>query len=123
MKRKREQCAACKYQHRRCTSDCILPPYFPEDEPETFKMARNLFGVSNIKKMIRDVAPHLREDAVRSIKYEALFRSMFPVHGCCLVINELSYQIIEATKQLSLIQAQVEARFQGEPSDDGRPFP
>ncbi|CAL1406364.1 unnamed protein product [Linum trigynum] len=37
-------CAACKYQRRKCTSECQLAPYFPSNKSEMFRNAHKLFG-------------------------------------------------------------------------------
>ncbi|CAN8269373.1 unnamed protein product [Cochlearia groenlandica] len=47
-----QACAACKYQRRKCASDCILAPYFPHDRHNQFLNAHKLYGVSNITKII-----------------------------------------------------------------------
>ncbi|RVW35523.1 LOB domain-containing protein 27 [Vitis vinifera] len=37
-----QACAACKYQRRKCSSECPLAPYFPPDQPKMFANAHRL---------------------------------------------------------------------------------
>ncbi|XP_010550093.1 PREDICTED: LOB domain-containing protein 12-like [Tarenaya hassleriana] len=125
-----QACAVCKYQRRRCKKDCLLAPYFPADQPKVFQNAHRLFGVSNIQKILKDVPPDQREEAVKSIKYESFIRSRFPVHGCCEVIWHLRYQLHHATEQLRHIHGRIASlkadQFRGQTSEkpnDPMPYP
>ncbi|KHN27634.1 Protein LATERAL ORGAN BOUNDARIES [Glycine soja] len=64
-------CAACKFLRRKCMPDCIFSPYFPPEEPQKFANVHKIFGASNVSKLLNEVQPHQREDAVNSLAYEA----------------------------------------------------
>jgi hypothetical protein len=51
--------------------DCIFAPYFPPEEPQKFANVHKIFGASNVSKLLNEVLPHQREDAVNSLAYEA----------------------------------------------------
>ncbi|GFZ03659.1 LOB domain-containing protein 27 [Actinidia rufa] len=95
-----QACAACKYQRRRCSSECPLAPYFPPDQPKMFQNAHKLFGVSNILKILKQLNTVQKMEAMRSIIYQANIRDRFPVHGCCWVMSQLQYQIQQAEEEL-----------------------
>nr|XP_024390324.1 LOB domain-containing protein 6-like isoform X2 [Physcomitrium patens]PNR43495.1 hypothetical protein PHYPA_015876 [Physcomitrium patens] len=106
-------CAACKYQRRKCATDCPLAPYFPPDQPKRFLNVHRLFGVSSILRILRQVDPEKREDTVKSIVYEADTREKDPVHGCLGVIrllqnqvNKLKDEVVVAREQLYLMEQQ-----------------
>ncbi|GFZ17513.1 LOB domain-containing protein 22 [Actinidia rufa] len=102
-----QACAACKYQRRRCSSECPLAPYFPPDKPKMFQNAHKLFGVSNILKILKQLNTVQKMEAMRSIIYQANIRDKFPVHGCCWVIAQVQYQIQQAEEELYVVLAQV----------------
>ncbi|KAL2474232.1 LOB domain-containing protein 27 [Abeliophyllum distichum] len=102
-----QACAACKYQRRRCASDCPLAPFFPADQPKMFQNAHKLFGVSNILKILKQLDPSQKVIAMKSIKYQANMRDKYPVYGCLVEIQQLSYQIQMAEEELQAILAQL----------------
>lgn len=95
-----QACAACKFQRRRCTPDCIFRPYFPANQPSDFQNAHRLFGVGNIQKILESAPPPQREDAAKSIKYESYIRSIIPDRGCCKIIWDLENKIQLTTAQI-----------------------
>ncbi|GAY51879.1 LOB domain-containing protein 27 [Citrus sinensis] len=103
-----QACAACKYQRRRCSSDCPLAPYFPADQPRLFQNAHKLFGRSNILSIIKPLDAERRAEAMRSIIYEANIRDRYPVHGCLGVVCQLQYQIWQVEAELRAAQAQLD---------------
>ncbi|KAG1347550.1 LOB domain-containing protein 22-like [Cocos nucifera] len=102
-----QACAACKYQRRRCSADCLLAPYFPPDQPKQFQNAHRLFGVSNIVKILNKLEPPQKTEAMRSIIYEANVRDRYPVHGCLGLIFTLHLQIQHTQLELDAINAQL----------------
>nr|GEV35647.1 LOB domain-containing protein 24-like [Tanacetum cinerariifolium] len=46
------RCAACKYFRRRCPSNCVFAPYFPNGNPQRFIFVHKIDGASNMAKMI-----------------------------------------------------------------------
>ncbi|KAJ7201729.1 hypothetical protein O6H91_16G006100 [Diphasiastrum complanatum] len=94
-------CAACKFLRRKCTPECAFAPYFPPDQPQKFANVHKIFGASNISKIIHELPPHQREDAVNSLAYEADARVKDPVYGCVGVISELQRQIAQLQQELA----------------------
>ncbi|CAN1266004.1 LOB domain-containing protein 27 [Linum perenne] len=101
-------CAACKYQRRKCTSECQLAPYFPANRPEMFRNAHKLFGVRNIVKILEKLDANQRQEAMHSIIWEANIRHLFPVDGCVGYIFRLQRQIHQAQMELDAIHAQLQ---------------
>ncbi|KAG0495820.1 hypothetical protein HPP92_000511 [Vanilla planifolia] len=106
-------CAACRLLHRRCSAECILAPYFPAENPHKFVVVHKVFGASHVVKMLQRVEETWREDAVKSLVYEAYARVRDPVHGCTIAIfylqrcvEELQQQLNEARKCLLESQEQ-----------------
>ncbi|XP_010528230.1 PREDICTED: LOB domain-containing protein 25 [Tarenaya hassleriana] len=93
-------CAACKFLRRKCTSDCVFAPYFPPEEPTKFANVHRIFGASNVSKILQEVEPHQREDAVNSLAYEAEARLKDPVYGCVGAISILQRQVIRLQREL-----------------------
>ncbi|CAN6449409.1 unnamed protein product [Victoria cruziana] len=91
-------CAACKFLRRKCTPECIFAPYFPPDNPQKFANVHKVFGASNVSKLLNELHPSQREDAVNSLAYEAEARLSDPVYGCVGIISLLQHQL----KQLQI---------------------
>lgn len=114
-----QACAACKYQRRKCAPDCILAPYFPHNRQRQFLNAHKLFGVSNISKIIKNLNPPEKDEAMRTIIFQSDVRANDPVGGCYRMIRELQRQI-EYTRaeldfvlhQLAIYRAQAAAQQQ-----------
>lgn len=102
-----QACARCRYQRRKCTSECVLAPFFPPDKPKIFQNAHKLFGVGNILKLLKDLDETQKMEAMRSIIYEANIRDRFPVHGCLGVIMQYHYQIQQMEEELQLVLSQL----------------
>ncbi|KAI4336053.1 hypothetical protein L6164_014629 [Bauhinia variegata] len=103
-----QACAACKFQRRKCTPECLLAPYFPSDQPKVFQNVHKLFGVSNIVKILRAMEPSQRKIAMDSLICQANIRDKYPVHGCCEEICRLRYQIRQLEEELHIVQQQLE---------------
>lgn len=105
----RQACAACKFQRRKCTPECPLAPYFPSDKPEIFHNVHRLFGVKKLIKTLESIGdPSQRDDAMTSMIYQANMRKMFPVHGCCKVIDLYYYKIQLLEQELDAVYAKLE---------------
>uniref|UniRef100_A0A0E0BMN8 LOB domain-containing protein n=1 Tax=Oryza glumipatula TaxID=40148 RepID=A0A0E0BMN8_9ORYZ len=102
-------CASCKLLRRRCTSECVFAPYFPAEEAQRFAMVHRVFGASNVSKMLLDVPPPQRPDAVSSLVYEANARMRDPVYGCVAAISFLQQQVSQLQMQLALANAETAA--------------
>lgn len=98
-------CAACKFLRRKCLSGCIFAPYFPPEEPTKFANVHKIFGASNVSKLLNEIQPHQREDAVNSLAYEAEARLKDPVYGCVGAISVLQRQVLQLQKELDATNA------------------
>ncbi|KAL9673275.1 hypothetical protein QQ045_029530 [Rhodiola kirilowii] len=98
-------CAACKFLRRKCLSSCIFAPYFPPEEPQKFANVHKIFGASNVTKLLNEILPHQREDAVNSLAYEAEARVKDPVYGCIGAISFLQRQVQHLQKELDAANA------------------
>ncbi|KAH0686979.1 hypothetical protein KY284_017532 [Solanum tuberosum] len=98
-------CAACKFLRRKCLPGCIFSPYFPPEEPQKFINVHKIFGASNVTKLLNELLPHQREDAVNSLAYEAEARVRDPVYGCVGAISFLQRQVERLQKELDAANA------------------
>lgn len=88
-------CGACKFLRRKCLRGCIFAPYFLSDHLGTshFAAVHKVFGASNASKILLQIPPHKRHDAVVSLCYEAVSRVSDPVYGCVSHIFTLQQQV------------------------------
>ncbi|CAK8539766.1 unnamed protein product [Lathyrus sativus] len=86
-------CAACKFLRRKCTTECVFAPYFPPDNPQRFAYVHKVFGASNVAKLLNELTQSQREDAVKSLAYEAEARLRDPVYGCVGLISLLQHKL------------------------------
>ncbi|KAG1363689.1 LOB domain-containing protein 6 [Cocos nucifera] len=100
-------CAACKFLRRKCQPDCVFAPYFPPDQPQKFVHVHRVFGASNVTKLLNELHPYQREDAVNSLAYEADMRLRDPVYGCVGVISILQHQLRQLQMDLSCARAEL----------------
>ncbi|XP_020095977.1 LOB domain-containing protein 4-like [Ananas comosus] len=103
----RPACAACKHQRRKCTADCPLALYFPADQPKQFQNAHRLFGVSNILRILKDLDPVQKSEAMKSILYEANVREYLPDIGCAGLIVDLQVKICQLRAEIERINSQI----------------
>ncbi|KAF8408037.1 hypothetical protein HHK36_007177 [Tetracentron sinense] len=102
-----QACAACKYQRRKCSAECPLAPYFPADQPKIFQNVHRHFGVSNIVKILRQLYPNQKAEAMRSIIYEAGIRERNPIHGCLGITRQLDLHIRQTQEELRAVNLQL----------------
>lgn len=86
---------------------CIFAPYFPPEEPQKFANVHKIFGASNVTKLLNELLPHQREDAVHSLAYEAEARIKDPVYGCVGAISVLQRQVQRLQKELDAANAEL----------------
>ncbi|KAE8701217.1 LOB domain-containing protein 6 [Hibiscus syriacus] len=94
-------CAACKFLRRKCTQECVFAPYFPPDNPQKFQNVHKVFGASNVAKLLNELNPSQREDAVNSLAYEAEARLRDPVYGCVGLISILQHRLKQMQHDLT----------------------
>uniref|UniRef100_A0A7N0SZW4 LOB domain-containing protein n=1 Tax=Kalanchoe fedtschenkoi TaxID=63787 RepID=A0A7N0SZW4_KALFE len=100
-------CACCKFLKRKCPPECIFAPYFPPQDPYKFINVHKIFGSSNVSKLLNELPPHQRSDAVKSMAYEAAARVRDPVHGCVAEICSLQRQVQLLQKELEAANARL----------------
>ncbi|CAI9787164.1 unnamed protein product [Fraxinus pennsylvanica] len=100
-------CAACKFLRRKCQTECVFAPYFPPDQPQKFANVHKVFGASNVTKLLNELQPHQREDAVNSLAYEAEMRLRDPVYGCVGVISLLQHQLRQLQTDLRYAKSEL----------------
>lgn len=98
-------CAACKFLRRKCIPGCIFSPYFPPEDPQKFANVHKIFGASNVSKLLLELLPQQREDAVNSLAFEAEARVRDPVYGCVGAISFLQRQVERLQKELDAANA------------------
>ncbi|KAG0464918.1 hypothetical protein HPP92_019082 [Vanilla planifolia] len=102
-------CAGCKLLRRKCTPGCIFAPYFPAEQPNKFANVHRVFGASNVTKLLNDLPQEQREDAVRSLSYEAEARTQDPVYGCVGFISILQQRLFQLQRDLFLAKRELSA--------------
>ncbi|GJN24556.1 hypothetical protein PR202_gb12303 [Eleusine coracana subsp. coracana] len=62
-------CAGCKHLRRRCVPGCVFTPYFSSspDDGARFAAVHGVFGASNVPKLLAELAPEERAEAVESL--------------------------------------------------------
>ncbi|CAA3032453.1 LOB domain-containing protein 6-like [Olea europaea var. sylvestris] len=100
-------CAACKFLRRKCQPECVFAPYFPPDQPQKFANVHKVFGASNVAKLLNELQPQQREDAVNSLAYEAEMRLRDPVYGCVGVISLLQHQLRQLQTDLRYAKSEL----------------
>ncbi|XP_047980547.1 LOB domain-containing protein 25-like [Salvia hispanica] len=87
------RCGACKCLKRKCAEDCPLAPYFPAENPKRFSNVDEVFGGSNVAKVLTELDPSQREAAANSLAYEAEHLLRDPIHSYLRHISNLKQQI------------------------------
>ena len=100
-------CAAYKLQRRKCTQECVFAPYFPPDNPDRFLYVHKVFGASNVAKILAELDTSQREDAVKSLAYEAEARVRDPVYGCVGLISILQHKLKVLQTELHRAKAEL----------------
>lgn len=84
----------------------MYAPFFPPDQPEKFVNVHQVFGASNVAKLLNELPVSQREDAVNSLAYEAKSRLQDPVYGCVGLIYVLQHRLKQV--QIHLYNAKKE---------------
>ncbi|KAG8362604.1 hypothetical protein BUALT_BualtUnG0059500 [Buddleja alternifolia] len=83
-------------------------PYFPANQPKMFQNVHRLFGVSSITKTLKSLKnKDQRDDAMKSIIYEAEMRERFPVYGCSVIICQLRLQLQYVIDEFKYVHSQL----------------
>lgn len=101
-------CAACKYQGRRCATDCPLALYFPAEQPKLFQNVHRLFGVRSIVKILENLDEAQKPEAMKSIIFQSYARDRNPIHGCLGITQQLQYMIWLAEEELKAVNSKLQ---------------
>ncbi|KAI3849981.1 hypothetical protein MKX03_035960 [Papaver bracteatum] len=101
------QCAACSYQQRRCSPECLLAPLFPPNKRDEFEVAARVFTAQNVIKLIKLAIPQ-QAIATESLIKEAEARIDDPVRGLTGTVHDLSRRIEDLRTELLLAKQQNE---------------
>ncbi|KAK2365784.1 hypothetical protein P8452_54567 [Trifolium repens] len=105
IQQKRKACAACKYQRRGCSRNCLLAPYFPADKPKELLNAVRLFGISNIRNTLKEIKDDRdKNNMMKSIIFESDMRARYPIHGCLGIIKMYEGMIKESLQELDHVE-------------------
>ncbi|GLJ33769.1 hypothetical protein SUGI_0678730 [Cryptomeria japonica] len=99
-KRKILSCAACRLQRKKCSEECILAPYFPQDDPQRFAVVHRVYGTSYIIKLLQGLDTKQKEDAIDNLVCEASARVDDPIQGSAKVVLELQERITQLESRL-----------------------
>ncbi|XP_047339922.1 LOB domain-containing protein 18-like [Impatiens glandulifera] len=101
-------CGACRYLRKKCLDNCIFTPYFDSDKgTANFASIHNIFGASNVTKLLTNIPIDKRPGAVRTLNYEAHDRLQDPIYGCVSQIFGLQNHVINLQREIVCLQAQV----------------
>ncbi|XP_042480618.1 uncharacterized protein LOC122061424 isoform X2 [Macadamia integrifolia] len=107
MNQRREPCAACKYQKRKCPEGCPLAPHFPASRYLDFMHSHKHFNVSGVTKILSQVKPDQREAAIQSMVMECMARKDDPVKGIVGIIENLQSQIQSCKREVAIAKQQL----------------
>ncbi|KAK6152695.1 hypothetical protein DH2020_012334 [Rehmannia glutinosa] len=100
-------CAACKFLRRKCTQECVFAPYFPPENPQKFANVHKVFGASNVGKLLNELNPNQRIDAVNSLAYEAACRIKDPIYGCVGHVAYMQHHLRQIHEQTELAKKEL----------------
>lgn len=100
MSSSRTPCAACKTLRRKCTNNCPFAPYFPPEQAYKFDVVHKVYGASTVARILSEVSPSERVEAVTSLVYEAEARLKDPIYGCVGSVSILQHKLKQIQNQL-----------------------
>ncbi|KAF8408989.1 hypothetical protein HHK36_005060 [Tetracentron sinense] len=96
-------CAACKHQRKGCKETCVLAPFFPSSKKDDFVAVYEVFGVSNIHKMLKRIETYAQQEKViESLIWEAKWRQYDPVNGVMKEFEKVSKELERVSNELNL---------------------
>jgi LOB domain-containing protein 29 len=94
MTRINSPCGACKFLRRKCVRGCVFAPYFCDEHGKSrFAAIHEVFGASNVSKLLAHLPVSDRCEAAVTISYEAQARRQDPIYGCVSQIFALQQQV------------------------------
>uniref|UniRef100_A0A2N9GER9 LOB domain-containing protein n=1 Tax=Fagus sylvatica TaxID=28930 RepID=A0A2N9GER9_FAGSY len=120
----RRACAACRHQRKMCHEDCLFAPHFPADKAEEYKAVHCVFDMSLMAKMFMGLNEYQREEAAKSIIWEAMLWQKDPVHGPLGQYKELEREYESLQEEFHQLGALLLKQWNigtssGNPSDAG----
>ncbi len=120
----RRACAACRHQRKKCHEDCLFAPHFPADKAEEYKAVHCVFDMSLMAKMFMGLNEYQREEAAKSIIWEAMLWQKDPVHGPLGQYKELEREYESLQEEFHQLGALLLKQWNigtssGNPSDAG----
>ncbi|KAL0323757.1 UNVERIFIED_CONTAM: LOB domain-containing protein 22 [Sesamum calycinum] len=98
-----DACLLCKLQNRICPPSCSMSLLFGEDKKREVLNVHRLFRGGYIVKTLETVPHHQRQDAIRSLIFEANMREADPVGGCHCLIRAMERRLHFCCSQLELV--------------------
>ena len=120
----RRACAACRHQRKKCHEDCLFAPHFPANKAEEYKAVHCVFDMSLMAKMFMGLNEYQREEAAKSIIWEAMLWQKDPVHGPLGQYKELEREYESLQEEFHQLGALLLKQWNigtssGNPSDAG----
>jgi len=81
-----------------------------------------VFGASNVAKLLNELSASQRDDAVKSLAYEAEARLRDPVYGCVGLISVLQHKLRQIRMELNNAKKEL-ATYIGPQAFQGLPTP
>ncbi|GFP98208.1 LOB domain-containing protein 6, partial [Phtheirospermum japonicum] len=79
---------------------CVFALYFRPDNPHKFINVQEFFSASNIGKILNELNPTPRNDAVKSLAYEAECRIKDPIYGCVVFVSLLQHHLRQVQQEI-----------------------
>jgi len=95
----------CKMEQKECLANSTMLYRFLSNDLQKFAILHEVFGACNVIKLIQDLPPDQRIDAINSLVYEASARLQDPALGCTGIIQQLQRQISALESQICTTQA------------------
>ncbi|KAK6128672.1 hypothetical protein DH2020_037584 [Rehmannia glutinosa] len=88
-------------------TECVFAPYFPPENPQKFANVHKVFGASNVGKLLNELNPNQRIDAVNSLAYEAACRIKDPIYGCVGHVAYMQHHLRQIHEQTELAKKEL----------------
>jgi hypothetical protein len=98
----------CDMEKKECLNNCTILYRFASNDLRKFAILHQVFGACNVIKLIQDLSPDQRVDAVNSMVYEASARLQDPALGCTGIIYELQRQISVLESQITTTRGMIQ---------------
>ncbi|KAL0330703.1 UNVERIFIED_CONTAM: LOB domain-containing protein 6 [Sesamum angustifolium] len=116
-----DACLLCKLQNRICPPSCSMSLLFGEDKKGEVLNVHRLFRGGYIVKTLETVPHHQRQDAIRSLIFEANMREADPVGGCHCLIRAMERRLHFCCSQLELVLKKLAFHKSQVPQNDETP--